>query len=197
MVEVLQAKIENGFWIGEPFTQPQVLTSRFGEPRNNGVGYHTGDDCASADGQPGQPLRFTSSGAFILWCGVYEGTRSRDVNGGYGNVLLLRLANQYQVLLAHLQRFSDPIQRWIDGGFVDSQKPTFGPNEIIAYQGNTGYVWGYLADGSVGVPPDDDMVSGTHTHIEVRDPQGRLVRPETVLTGYEFTGRESSAPLIF
>lgn len=196
MTEVLQARIVNGQWIGEPFVEPMVLTSRFGEPRNNGVGFHTGEDCAPATGTPGQALRFTSSGAFILWCGVYHGNRLTD-NGGYGNVLLLRLANQYQVLLAHLQQFSEPIERWIRAGYDENLKPTFGPNEIVAYQGNTGNVFGLLPDGTVGTPAADDNVSGTHTHLEVRDPQGRLVAPATVLTGVEYLGRESSAPLIF
>lgn len=197
MTEVLQARRELGQWIGEPFTAPMLVTAEFGEPRNNGVGYHTGLDLAPLTGQPGTPIRLTSSGAFIMWCGVYQGTRARDQNGGYGNVLLLRLTNQYQLLIAHMMAFSDPIQQWIDAGFPASLKPTFSPNEVIGYQGNTGYVYGSLPDGTFGIPADDDNISATHTHLEVRNPAGQLVNPASVLTGYDFTGRESNAPLIF
>lgn len=191
---MLQAYIEDNIWRGEPFLFGQVVTSQFGEPRSNNVGYHTGIDICPIDGQPGQPLGFSSQGAFILWCGVYGGTRARDVNGGYGNVLLLRLSNQYQVLLAHMQRFSDPIQQWIDSGFAAHLKPTFAPGEVLGYQGNTGYVYGTLPDGSFGQPADDDMVSGTHTHLEVRTPSGNLVNPRSVLLGAD-AGRDSNGLL--
>lgn len=191
----LQAKVLGNFWEGEPFTSSMYITSQFGEPRSNGVGYHTGTDIAPLDGLPGAPIRF-SQGAFILWCGVYGGTRARDVNGGYGNVLLLRLANQYQVLVAHQQRFCDAIQLWIDSGYDANLKPTFSPNEVVGYMGNTGYVYGTLPDGTVGIPADDDMVSGTHTHFEVRNPQGQLVNPLSVLSGATL-GRDSNGLLVF
>lgn len=196
MAVLLQARAENGGWDGEPFTKPQIITANFGEPRDNGVGYHTGIDLAPVDGQPGQPIAFSSLGFFILWAGSWNGTRRRDVNGGYGNVLLGRINPQGdQVLIAHMQRFSADIETWINSGYSPHLKPTFSPGEVIGYQGNSGFVWGYLADGSVGVPPDDDLVSGTHTHLEVRNAAGALLNPLSVITGFAPV-RESNGLLL-
>lgn len=190
----LQATVVGNTWEGEPFER-MLISSHFGEWRNNGVGYHTGIDLAPLSGEPGTPLVFTQ-GAFILWCGVYGGSRARDVNGGYGNVLLLRLANQYQILVAHLESFCPDITRWIDSGYAAHLKPTFSPGETIAYQGNTGYVYGTLPDGSYGIPADDDAISGTHTHLEVRNPQGQLVNPISVITNSP-QARDSNGLLVF
>lgn len=187
---LLQAKLENGIWTGEPFDQPMVLTARFGEPRDNGLGYHSGVDLAPLDGQPGCPIRFMSQAFFIEWCGVYGGTRARDVNGGYGNVLRGRTQDGYTVLLAHQQRFAVDVQMWINSGFDPNLKPTFSPGEVIGYQGNTGYVY---ANGVI--PPDDDMVSATHTHFEVRNSLGQFVDPLVLLTGYVSPYQPGTIPL--
>ena len=64
----LQTRVVGVRWEGEPFQEPVFITAQFGEPRNNGVGYHTGIDLAPLDGQPGLPISF-SQGAVILWCG--------------------------------------------------------------------------------------------------------------------------------
>ncbi len=178
---ILNARIENGVWYGEPFADPMYVTTEFGVPRDNGVGYHTGIDLAPIDGQPGKPIVFSTRGFFIKWVGVYTGDRARDVNGGYGNVLLGHIGDGYTVLLAHGNRFSDDILRWLGSGYDPNLKPTFSPGEVIMFQGNTGYVYGLLPDGSVGIPPSNDYVSGTHTHFEVRDPFGNLVNPRSVI----------------
>ena len=184
MTEFLQVRLDANqgplpIWLGEPFLgSPMQITAQFGEPRNNGVGYHTGIDLAPLNGMPGAPIAFASQGFFIQWVGVYQGFRSRDVNGGYGNVLLGRMNSGYTALIAHQQRFCDDILRWLGAGYDPNLKPTFSPGEILGYQGNTGYVFG-----PNGIPQDDDFISGTHTHLEIRDPQGNLVDPRTVITG--------------
>jgi murein DD-endopeptidase MepM/ murein hydrolase activator NlpD len=177
----LQASIVNGVWYGEPFAQPMYVTGEFGEPRNNSVGFHTGIDLAPLDGMPGQPIAFTTKGFFIKWVGVYLGDRARDVNGGYGNVLLGHIGDGYTVLLAHGQRFSEDILHWLGSGYDPNLKPTFSPGEVIMFQGNTGYVYGILPDGNVGIPASDDNVSGTHTHFEIRGPSGNLMNPRDFL----------------
>lgn len=194
----LDVLIQGNAWVGEPFSRPMTITAKFGEPRDNGVGYHTGIDLAPLDGLPGQEIAFRTQGFFIQWCGVYGGTRARDQNGGYGNVLLGRVnAIGYSVLLAHMQGFCPDIQKWVDSGWDPNLKPTFSPGEVLGYQGNSGYVYGTLPDGSFGIPADDDHVSGTHTHLEVRDAYGRFVDPMTVITGVTSIGRPSSIPLVF
>ena len=184
-MQFLTARIDAvNTWLGEPFDgHPMTVTSQFGEKRDNGIGYHTGIDLAPLDGQPGTPIAFTSQGFFINWLGVYQWNRARDVNGGYGNVLLGRLSNGYTALLAHQQRFSDDILKWLGAGYDPNLKPTFSPGEVLGYQGNTGYVIGPLPNGGFGIPADDDFISGTHTHFEVRDQTGNLVDPRSVITG--------------
>lgn len=191
MTNVLDVKLEYDanlhywVWTGEPFNKPMLLTADFGEPRDNGVGFHTGMDLAPLDGQPGTEIGFQNFGAFIEWCGVYNGSRARDLNGGYGNVLDLIIGIggrcDWKVRIAHMQGFCPAIQSWLDSGYQPQQKPTFGPGEGLGWQGNTGYVYGTLPDGSFGIPAGDDMVSGTHTHLEVRTLSGLLVNPRVAL----------------
>lgn len=185
-MKLLEARIENGVWVGEPFSAPMRITAEFGEPRDNGVGYHTGIDLAPLDGQPGAEICFTTRPFFIEWVGVYTGDRARDINGGYGNVLKGRIAvvsegRYYTALVAHCSRFSTDILKWLGSGYDPNLKPTFSPGEVIAYQGNTGYVYGWLPNGTIGIPASDDYISGTHTHLEIRDPNGNLVNPRDVL----------------
>lgn len=180
---LLKANIIGNIWYGEPFANPMIITTEFGVPRDNGVGYHTGIDLAPIDGQPGCPILFTDTGStsdngfFLKWVGIYHGSRDRDINGGYGNVLLGTFNSQgHTMLLAHLSRFSDNILSWLGSGYDPALKPTFSPGEVIAYQGNTGYVY------SNGViPADDDYVTATHTHMEIRDPAGNLLNPRFCL----------------
>jgi hypothetical protein len=73
-----------------------------------------------------------------------------------GNTVVVRYANGYQVKFMHLAGF---------GKFRPGQ--TVAPGDVVGFLGGTG-------------PGGREMYS-KHLHYEVRDPQGRLVNPNTVL----------------
>lgn len=169
---------------GRPVRGLCVATSWFGEPRNNGVGFHTGGDFAP---YAGEDLGYGAiAEAALEWVGVAPaGPAGRNANGGYGNVVLLRHPDGSSTLGAHLREFSGRIQAWIDGGYRPEARPYLSADELVGIVGNTGYV--FPAPAHAG-----DLEAGRHLHFECRDSLGNYINPIAWMVDVDAVGTFSA-----
>lgn len=188
----INARLEGNVLVGGPLERMN-LTTRFGVPRNNGVGYHTGIDGQSV-ASTSRLVRVVADG-YPRWVGAWDGT-SRDsrANGGYGNVVLVRHADGDETLYAHLSGFSKPIQDWIASGYRAAVRPQFREGDALGIEGNSGYVLGWNGTAWT-LPPAGDLEHGRHLHFEFRDRSGSYVNPLARLRSAPPEGPESPPPL--
>jgi murein DD-endopeptidase MepM/ murein hydrolase activator NlpD len=141
-----------------PVDIPITLAGNFGEPRK--LHFHTGID-----------IRTNQMEGLNIYA-VADGYVSRiNVSGtGYGKALYIKHKNGYTSVYAHLQRFSEKIEKRLQQEqyarqsfsvdfSLSSQDIEVTQGEIIALSGNTG--------GS----------GGPHLHFEIRDSLDRPVNP--------------------
>ncbi|UOQ86388.1 peptidoglycan-binding protein [Gracilibacillus salinarum] len=111
-----------------------TITSPYGNrthPISNSSTFHSGVDLVKYHKAPIQ--------AFTSGTVIYAGFGNSGTGlGGYGNVVLIRDRNNREQLYAHLN------------SVTVSKGQTIGQNQVIGYQGSTGYV------------------TGSHLHFEVR-----------------------------
>lgn len=182
----IDATVWQGKWVGAPLVRATV-TSEFGEPRNNRVGYHTAVDLVSETGTP-REVRAIERGE-LEWVGVWDGRdRMNGGTGGYGNVILLTHPDGDRTLYAHLAEFHPAIQAYINRGF--REKPRINKGDILGIEGNTGYV---LSNGML--PPDGNLEHGRHLHFEFRDRSGFYVNPKSRLSAQKIDAPISPAPI--
>tara|TARA_B100001057_G_C22868593_1_gene957698 strand:- start:783 stop:2429 length:1647 start_codon:yes stop_codon:yes gene_type:complete len=104
---------------------------------------------------------------------------------GYGKALYITHPNGYTTVYAHLQKFSDRLEKYIKECqydkesfevevFPSADELLIAPDEVIAYSGNTG--------GS----------GGPHLHFEIRDNQERPINP--MLFGIDI--KDSKKPFV-
>ncbi len=155
-----------------PTDASRLLTSSFAESRSGR--FHAGIDIKTW-GQTGFPV-----------VAVRDGYVSRiSVSPfGYGRALYLTLDTGETALYAHLERFADPIERFVKNEqkrrdsyeiqlFPAAEQFTFRKGEIVAYSGESG----------VGHP---------HLHFELRDRHGDPVNPFL----RRYTVEDRTAPVI-
>lgn len=194
---LIKALIDGNRWSGAPWTGPAIITTEYGVPRNNSVGFHTGLDGV---GQASRQLVAIAPGTIEQVLTWREGMSRTGTNGGYGNALFVRHDDGTRSRYCHLAEFSDKVQRWIERGFPASERPRFAEGEEIAVEGNTGHVLGW--NGSAWVPPPPgNREWGRHLHFELhtaptaRHPNGVWVNPR-VAVGQPLPDPEPSpAPL--
>lgn len=160
--EVIPAGVagESGdIWRGEPFTSDQVISDPFGIPRNNSFGYHLAPDFVPTGKRE---IRFARSIRVIQVLTWHEGDDRRTTNAGYGNVLFIEdTMETVRWRVAHCASFGPKVTNWIAKGTNPSQAPILDAGELLAIQGNTGYVF---SGGTL--PPAGDTEWGLHTHLE-------------------------------
>ncbi|MBX2903544.1 MAG: M23 family metallopeptidase [Chitinophagales bacterium] len=156
-----------------PVDIPVLLAGNYGEPRR--LHFHTGLD-----------IRTNQMEGLNIYA-IADGYVSRiNVSGGgYGKALYITHKNGYTSVYAHLQRFSDKIEKRlqqeqyakesfsVDFSLNPSELPVT-QSEIVALSGNTG--------GS----------AGPHLHFEIRDSLERPINP--MLFG--FNPKDNIKPII-
>ncbi|MCT4629455.1 M23 family metallopeptidase [Winogradskyella sp.] len=135
-----------------------VLSGTFAELRS--AHFHAGLDIKT---QRKQGLKVYSAAEGYV-------SRIKISHYGYGKALYITHPNGYTTVYAHLQRFSDRLEKYIKECqyeketfevevFPSNEELLIAPDEVIAYSGNTG--------GS----------GGPHLHFEIRDNQERPINP--------------------
>jgi len=170
--EELRTDIEDYAWPTEAST---VLTSGFAEFRT--THFHAGIDISTWN-RTGYKV-FASRDGYVAWISISP--------YGYGKMLLLRHADGYHSLYAHLSSFGDAIERLARKAQYENERYSvdidLSPNEIpvrkgdvIAFTGNTG----------IGSP---------HLHFEIRDERLNPVNPFLVPLYGELV--EDTTPPVF
>ncbi|MDY2586879.1 M23 family metallopeptidase [Winogradskyella aquimaris] len=150
-----------------------VLSGTFSELRS--AHFHSGLDIKTQQKQ-GLKVYATADGYV---------SRIKISHYGYGKALYVTHPNGYTTVYAHLQKFSDRIEKYIKECqyekesyevevFPSTQELLVSKDEVIAYSGNTG--------GS----------GGPHLHFEIRDNQERPINP--MLFGIDI--KDSKRPFV-
>lgn len=177
--------IGGGFVLGD-----WVCTSRFDQPRENGLGIHGAIDAAPVPWSPPEIAVVAAAGGRVenarRWNGI------SGPGGSYGNVVILRHDDREGTLSAHLARFAPRIEAWLVAGANAWEAPYIEAGELVGDMGNTGNVW--------PVPVNaDDKISGKHLHAELRTtPElgSVLIDPEVRFTfGIEEPTIDEPAPI--
>ncbi|ANO47893.1 secreted M23/M37 family peptidase [Flavobacterium columnare] len=161
---------------GSPLDIGLNIAGSFGELRPNH--FHSGIDFRTRQ-KEGFPVYATADG-FV--------SRLNVSTYGYGKCLYIDHPNGYTTVYAHLQRFSETIDRYVrekqyaDKTFVLELRPkadllSVKKGDLIGYTGNTG--------GS----------SGPHLHFEIRDTKTELAM-NPFLFGYDAFIKDTKAPSI-
>ncbi|MBO6523593.1 MAG: M23 family metallopeptidase [Balneolaceae bacterium] len=169
------AQAQDYLW---PTDASQHLTSTFGETRS--AHYHSGLDIKTW-GREGYKVFASKDGV------VYRLAVSVE---GYGKVIYLKHDDGSFTVYAHLQRFNDALQAYIDS--VRMMDYSFETNLIVEHLGievSQGEVIGYT--GSTGVGPP-------HLHFEVRDSEDNPINAlRTNLRVQDTIAPTISAMLVF
>lgn len=147
-----------------PLDIPLRLSGTFGELRSNH--FHSGLDIKTQQ-RTGLPVKAVANGYV---------SRIKIQRYGYGKALYVTHPNGYTSVYAHLDRFSDRIEKYVRKGQYDKESYTIqlfpgdlelrvDQGEVIAYSGNSG--------GS----------GGPHLHFEIRDAASKPINP--FLFGYD------------
>ena len=138
--------------------QTNYLAGTMGEMR--GTHFHGGIDIRTG-GKIGLPV-YAAADGYV--------SRVRVQIGGYGHSLYVRHPNGTTTVYAHLDRFSDYLEKYLIDKqyelesyavnlFPESSEFPIKKGEVIAYSGNTG------------------SSSGPHLHFEIRDQKQRILDP--------------------
>jgi len=152
--DTLRTDVHDYIW---PTNASTVITSSFADYRRTHL--HEGIDI-STNNQTGYPV-YASRDGYV--CRIFISRR------GYGKMLYVRHNDGYVTMYAHLQRFSDPIEKYakelqkqnrrysleVD---VDSSMFRVSKGDLIARTGNTG-------------------IGAAHLHFEVRDSSFNPINP--------------------
>lgn len=150
-----------------------VLSGTFAELRSNH--FHSGLDLKT---QQRQGLKvYTAAEGYV--------SRIKISHYGYGKALYITHPNGYTTVYAHLQKFSERIEKYIKQRqyekesfeielFPSAEELKVTSDEVVAYSGNTG--------GS----------GGPHLHFEIRDKQERPINP--MLFGIDI--KDTRKPLV-
>jgi hypothetical protein len=152
--DTLRTDLPDYIW---PTNASIIITSSFAEYRQTHL--HEGIDI-STNNQTGYPV-YASRDGYV--CRIFMSRR------GYGKMLYVRHADGYVTMYAHLQRFSDPIDRYVKDlqkqtrrysieVDIDSSMFRVSKGDLIARTGNTG-------------------IGSAHLHFEVRDASFNPINP--------------------
>lgn len=174
-----EISVENG-WLttrGRPVRGKTIITDRYGTPRNNWIGKHTGDDHAPTvppDPDPNADDCIAIDEGWLEWVALApQGPDGRNVNGGLGNLAQVAFPDGMRARYCHLREFAPRIQAWIDSGYDPAQRPWFTRDELVGLMGNVGFVYG--AGGAT--PQVGDLLTGKHLHFEMLLADGTIVDP--------------------
>ncbi|MFV0247926.1 MAG: M23 family metallopeptidase [Tenacibaculum sp.] len=144
-------------YFGMPLEIPLSLSGTFGELRNNH--FHSGLDIKTSNKQ-GLPVYATADGYV---------SRIKIGQYGFGKTLYLSHPNGYTTVYAHLQKFTNSVQKYVKKVQYEKEKYNIGnlflksgvftvkKGDLIAYSGNTG------------------STKGPHLHFEIRDTKTKKV----------------------
>ncbi|MEJ2542861.1 MAG: M23 family metallopeptidase [Calditrichaceae bacterium] len=169
LVLPLRAQIKKDYlW---PTNASNHLTSSFCEYRPGH--YHSAIDIKTWN-KEGYPI-YAISDAFVY--------RIRVSPFGYGKVIYLRLDDGNYAVYAHLQRFSDKLQKKVRAIQLANKRYTLNwmPDSIRVKKGE---ILGYTGQTGIGSP---------HLHFEIRDPYERPMNP---LLFYNNRIKDTKAPVL-
>lgn len=156
-----------------PLEVPLILSGTFAELRSNH--FHSGIDIKTQQRE----------GLNVLACAKGHISRIKIQHFGYGKALYMDHPNGTTTVYAHLQKFSEKIEKYVKKRQYDKElytielfpekgELTFEQGELIGYSGNSG------------------SSGGPHLHFEIRDSSERPMNPLM----FGFNVKDTTDPLI-
>ncbi len=161
-----------------PTNTSNSITTLFGEKRSRR--FHAGIDVRTF-GKIGDKIFAVETGYI---------SRIKISSDGYGKAIYLKLIDGNTVLYAHLDKFSDSIEKIVENiqieqnnSFVDKY---FKENKYIVHKGDI-----------IGFCGDTGSLSGPHLHFEIRDKNNNPINPLTLYYSLEDTLKPIAESLAF